>query len=416
MSGSSTSGSSSYGYTTESITAGQIASRLNDLGVSPVFGPLWHQSVIKHLLSNPVYIGRPTYNKQSNSRFMEFTGGQVKTAQRKPARRHAQTDQIRPERDEFKPMVHVEVFDKAQAKLADTKTRAYKAPRTASLWLRGFVVCAHCGKPMRGLSGTPGNGLQPGYLCAEYGRWGTRAPSGCGHFRVDHDLLESLVLDYLTQTAPQIKTLLEATTATDATAARPLLQALAETDNHKDGIWLEMLCFVEEHFPGNKARRKTRMSVETLYGVLFEKVKPQLEKKLADKEAEIETVLDGFAGLTPKMKDRVNKRLESLQEDADALRRDLIDLRVPWDRLRDDLAARREALERARSTLNQEGHFRQKAEVLKTVLDKIVCHFRRVGKRVTLDSIDVIPLEDAAIRPLTFPGSLLTNSCLGAFA
>jgi hypothetical protein len=238
------------------------------------------------------------------------------------------------------------------------------------------------------------------------------ALSGCGHFRVEHDLLESLVLDYLTQTAPQIKALLEATTATDATAARPLLQALAETDNHKDGIWLEMLCFVEEHFPGNKARRRTRMSVETLYGLLFDKVKPQLEKKLTAKEAEIETVLDGFAGLTPKMKDRVNKRLESLQEEADAIRRDLTDLRVPWDRLRDDLAARQEALERATATLNQEGHCRRKAEVLKTVVDKIVCHFRRVGKRATLESIEVIPAEDAAVRPLTFPGSLLQDSRL----
>ncbi len=70
-------------YTTESISAGQIANRLNDLGVSPVFGPLWHQGVVKHLLSNPIYVGKPTYNKQSNSRFMEFSNGQVKTAERK---------------------------------------------------------------------------------------------------------------------------------------------------------------------------------------------------------------------------------------------------------------------------------------------------------------------------------------------
>ena len=84
-------------YTTESITAGQIATRLNDLGVSPVFGPLWHQGVVKYLLANPVYVGRPTYNKQSNSRFMEFSDGQVKTAERKPSRKHAESDQIRPE-------------------------------------------------------------------------------------------------------------------------------------------------------------------------------------------------------------------------------------------------------------------------------------------------------------------------------
>jgi hypothetical protein len=84
--------------------------------------------------------------------------------------------------------------------------------------------------------------------------------------------------------------------------------------------------------------------------------------------------------------------------------------------LRADLSARQEALQRATAALNQEGHCRQKAEVLKTVMDKIVCHFRRVGKRVTLGSIEVIPAEDAAAWRLTFEGSLLKDSRLGAFA
>ena len=48
----------------------------------------------------------------------------------------------------------------------------------------------------------------------------------------------------------------------------------------------------------------------------------------------------------------------------------------------------------------------------KTVVDKIVCHFRRVGQRATLESIKVILAEDAAVRPLTFPGSLPKDSCL----
>ena len=161
-------------FITEAITAGQIASRLNDLGVSPVFGPLWHQGVVKYLLANPIYVGRPTYNKQSNGRFMEFSNGQVRAADRKSARKHHESDHIRPDGDEFAPMVDPETFDRAQAKLVAAKSRAYRAPRTAFLWLRGFVVCAKCGKPMRGLSGNAHNGLQPGYICAEYGRWGKR--------------------------------------------------------------------------------------------------------------------------------------------------------------------------------------------------------------------------------------------------
>src|SRR3972149_3394561 len=92
-------------YTTENVTAGQIAARLNDLGVSPVASPLWHQGVIKHILRNPLYTGKPAYNKQSNSRFMEFSNGQIKTAERKPARRHDKVDQIQPEQNDFPPIV-----------------------------------------------------------------------------------------------------------------------------------------------------------------------------------------------------------------------------------------------------------------------------------------------------------------------
>jgi len=313
-------------YTTESITAGQIAARLNDLGVSPVFGPLWHQGVVKYLLANPVYVGRPTYNKQSNSRFMEFSNGQVKTAERKPSRKRAEADHIRPEKQEFKPMIDPDVFDKAQAKL-------------------------------------------------------------------------------------------DAATATNLDEARPLLDAIHDAKVGRNGVWLDMLGFVDAHFRGSKARRKTRMSVQELYGSLYERAKPELEKKVADKEAEIESVLDGFAGLTSKMKDRVNIRLEALQAELDALRADLRDSRLSWDYFTDQLTARKEALDRATATLNQEGQARQKCEVLKTVVDKIVCHFRRVGKHATLDSIDVIPAEDAAVRPLTFPAaSLLEDSCLGALA
>ena len=116
-------------YTTESITAGQIAARLNDLGVSPVFGPLWHQGVVKYLLANPVYIGRPSYNKQSSGRFMEFAGGQVKAAERKPARKHAESDQIRPEKSEFAPIIDPDVFDKAQVKSPPRRPAPTGPPR-----------------------------------------------------------------------------------------------------------------------------------------------------------------------------------------------------------------------------------------------------------------------------------------------
>ena len=57
------------------------------------------------------------------------------------------------------------------------------------------------------------------------------------------------------------------------------------------------------------------------------------------------------------------------------------------------MAARKEALERTTTTLNQEGHFRQKAEALKTVIDRIVCGFDGTA----LASIEVVPADGASL-------------------
>ena len=63
------------------------------------------------------------------------------------------------------------------------------------------------------------------------------------------------------------------------------------------------------------------------------------------------------------------------------------------------------------------------AEAVSAFLDELgrqvaksTCRFRRVGERATLECVEVIPAEDAAAEPLTFPGSLLEDSCLGVFA
>jgi len=48
------------------------------------------------------------------------------------------------------------------------------------------------------------------------------------------------------------------------------------------------------------------------------------EARIVAKERELEELLDGFAGLTPKLKDRANRRGDALQEGIDADRRSLL--------------------------------------------------------------------------------------------
>ena len=172
-----------------------------------------------------------------------------------------------------------------------------------------------------------------------------------------------------------------------------------------------MLAFVDNYLNGNRASRRARkMSLEAVYSQVYERTRPALEKALRDKEAELDGQLDAYRDLPTRLKERAVQRMKALQDEIDDLRGDLKNLRVPWDQVRADLAARREALERTTAILNQEGHFRQKTEALKCVVDKIVCHFK--GTR--LDSVEMVPAEDAAVRPLTFPGPLLEDLCQDA--
>src|SRR5579863_1399392 len=86
-------------YTTEDLSPQQIAYRLNDLKISPVFGDVWYKHTIKAMLLNPVYIGLPTWNKRAGASFAEFVDGRVQAVDEpKRGKRRQISDHIQPER------------------------------------------------------------------------------------------------------------------------------------------------------------------------------------------------------------------------------------------------------------------------------------------------------------------------------
>ena len=354
---------------------------------------------------------------QQLGRFMEFCGGQVKAAD---AQDRAETARIRP--DTAGPRrVRADgrsrrFSTKAQAKLAAAKTRAYQAPRTAPLWLKGIRVLCEVRKAHAGLQRNRGQRPQdPGYLCAEYGRWGKRSPSGCGHY--PRGPRPSGVPDTgLSDSDRSADQGVAGRHDGHRLGGRP--SAAGRHPNCPERLPRRLVRHARSGrgARGGNGRAPRRATFPPFTVVSSSSARPRLEKQIAEKEAELEALLDGYKDLSPKLRERANKRGEALQDELDELKGQLRDLRIPWDQFRQELAARQEALARATKTLNQEGRHRQKAEVLRAVVDKIICHFTGTGRRVKLESIEVIPAEDAAVRPLTFPGSLLTDSCLGAFA
>ncbi len=389
-------------YVAEDIPTGQIADRLNDLKISPIFGAMWHKSVVTAILQNPIYLGLPTWNRRGGGSFAEFVGGQVRAVEEpKRGKRRAVEDQIRPDKPEFTPIIDSMIWEKTQRKLAETSakhTRPRRAPHTAELWLRPYLVCGHCEKPMHA---SRRNGFPSSYICGTYSHYGKRNPTGCRCYRVRHDVMEMIVADYLAKQAPKISKLLKASQGGDVEAIRPLLENVTGTQGAYSGVACDILSFIDAHEGGEVAKLlKQGKSFIEIYGLLFERIRPRLERDIAAKQADLDKMLDDFRGLPEKLRQRAVARMEPLQAEIEDLESQLVDWRKPHDNLRADLEARQKALKTAVATVGREGADRVKSEALRGVIHRIVCRFRHTATK-TGNHFGESILDEVQIHPVS---------------
>lgn len=375
-------------YAEEDISPRQIGTRLAELGVDPVYGEEWDHSRIRGMLRNPAYIGLPAWNKYGSARFVEYVNGQFQQPERSASGRpHDKSDFVIPQSPLYKPLVPQKIWDKVQSKVQRGQMPRRPA-ETSDLYLKAFLVCAHCGKPMHANNGRS-SGLQPSYLCGTYGRLGANNPAGCHAHRVQHVVLERIIKAYLAETAPKIAQLLEATDTGDLTAAQPLLDALTRTSDAFKQTWCDIDAFIAER--GNEDEeverlRRERKGLDEIYGMLYERFRPEMEATIAAKEAALDKLLDEYVGLPANVKERMNKRMEALQNEIDALKGRLFDLRKPWGNLLGELAEREKAVDHAVKVLGKGKNGRQKTEALMAVIKEIRCTFRHAVRKETTTS------------------------------
>lgn len=388
-------------YANESISPGQIATRLNDLAVDPVFGEHWNKVKIRTLLKNPAYIGLPTYNKRGGSRFVEYVNGGFKEVERtngkaKLGRWRQKEDFIQPSEAEYEPLVDLEIWNRVQGKIEESSAKANaipkRAPNTAELWLKPFLICGHCDKPMRATRGGNGQRVWPSYFCGTYGTHGKDNPTGCRCHRVRHSVLEEIVLDYLNQAAPKVREYLEAAQAGDLELLDPLRHSVTDLMVDYQRFCVEQMLFLNEFQEEAQLVREGRTMGET-YAIVLEKVTPRIETAIAEKEAQLDEMLTGFTGLSPRMKERANQRMEALDAEISNLRGKLVDLQTPLSDFEEELKARRAAIEEAQETFLRDASGRQKAEALSQVVDKIVCRFRYTEKKSFLETVEIRPVS-----------------------
>jgi len=396
-------------YATEAISPRQIATRLNQAKVDPVFGETWDKVKIAQLLTNPIYRGFPSWNKRGGGRHLEFVGGQVQDVPRvkgraKAGRRRVATDFIQPDKPEFKPIIDEATWNKVQAKIAASAQPQTRRPaRTGDLWLRPLLACGRCGRGMHSTNGRSTRGTWPSYFCASYGLYGPTNPTGCRCHRVQHAVLERVVMQFLKESEPKIAQLLKATKTGDMQLAMPLLESLRDVGTEFQGLAVDIQQFVEDNTTDREFRRlmKSDMGFPQMYGMLFERLRPGLEKQIAEREADLDRMVEDFRGLSDRLKERANQKMEAAEAELDRLRQQLVDLRQPWGNLKEDLASRLRQVNEAMHVLGNGSTGRQKTEAAASVISRIVCGFRHSAKKSYLDSVDIETVSGDVVRVVT---------------
>lgn len=426
-------------YVNESISPSQIATRLNQMGVDPVFGKAWNKQKIKQLLKHPIYIGFPTCNKRASGRHKEFVGGREQPVPRtngrtKGGRTRDPQDWWQPEERAFDPIVPVELFNQVQTKMKESSekhnNRNHRPPRTASFWLRGLLVCERCGEPMRAWN-SPG---YRSYFCGTYGTYGKVNPTGCRSNRVKADLLESIVEVYIEETGQKAEFLLAATSST----AMPTNRADWESAwNMTEDAWEQMQKFIAESlsdgpnqfdiFAGTVREDGTfvpsmpvivtkegddisiddeAFTIFDLFRFLHNGLRVKFQGKIADLERQFDDQIEQFKKLTNQRAiDRSNAEMDRLDSEIKQMQDCLEPLDQQVHHAERSLRELSKAAKQAESAMKRANH-RRKAETARKIIDRIECSFELNDTKAAnrpkslLTSVAVYPVKG---EPVCYP-------------
>lgn len=161
-------------WTTETVSRREIAHRLTKRGDRMYTAP-WTHTNVTTVLRNPAYVGIVSYGRSSRAELQRFDKSN-KVTQIKEGEAVAKTRPLAdcPQKEDAHPaIIDRKTWDAAQAKL-DSNTRASFAPREAEYYLKGLLVCGHCGKALTPSSSrkraTEGGKQYRKYLCSSYTR------------------------------------------------------------------------------------------------------------------------------------------------------------------------------------------------------------------------------------------------------
>jgi DNA invertase Pin-like site-specific DNA recombinase len=198
-------------YATESLEFTDLAHFLNTRGFRNGCGGYFQGNHIERMLQDRAYIGFSTYNKRTRAGFHCLRRGQAPvpvTNPKRKERKHNKEDWIVSDKRLWDPLIDEATWEAVQAKLAARTTRP-KAPRSPEEYLKGLLVCAHCGEPME---------VHPvraryEYYCKTYQKFRRNhkkagAPP-CGRHHVFQDQLDREIIRWLEESGRRLDLVLE---------------------------------------------------------------------------------------------------------------------------------------------------------------------------------------------------------------
>jgi len=385
------------------------------------------------LLRNPVYIGRPAFGKDGMGDFSTYrmTASGLPEVVATPWKknrpiheRKRKPDQwVYSENSTLPATVELLVWQRVQAKLVTIN--GPKKPARGSLWLKRFMVCGHCGQPMRSVSDRGGR-IGQQYFCKTWqDTLGETNPTGCRRHPVKHVLMERIIEEYLKEKhagyellmggaeKPEILTNLEANLGGCRAqiaelhdrmrifieqmlpGAPPFLKDSAELLERCDRTDERTNKVTWEASEQDSLRRFGLDTLADIYEMFYDWRSSSLAEKIKGKQAELESMVDAFPKLTSALAIEVaNNKMSALEAELIALKEQNEPLARQLDKLYDEIAFTKIRLIDARKVMAGKDD-RKKTEALVGVIDRIVCYFRHTpgkGRQPTsvLERVEII--------------------------
>lgn len=364
-------------------TTYRIAKQLNDENNKPVYADHWYHAFIDGLLENSVIVGRPAWNRTSQSTFRHIEGGRITDTgegRKGVYRWNDKAEWFQPTEEVFEPFIDADLFDRIQDKLEERRSATPKrSPRSEDLWLGGLWW---------------DEGTQTKLAGNSQGK----------HFRVkhpDHDHkrltfkeAEWFIGEFLRQIGQRLDTM------SGAVEDRKLLERLADAEwlkeLHLEYIRLEIENYLESKLkPGMNTvggieiildHDNERNAVLTTEGNLLELYCEMVKEDMERNQTAVQAKMDERKRLTLElmaMKDKDQFIIDTYTERISQLSKEIeAATSAPnfmewWQQVQEEIGLLRRRQEQVKQAVEQ-GSYIQKAEAIRSLIDSIVCHWTDV--------------------------------------